>query len=1136
MISYMNISKFTAIATIVLWPFSFLAQEKPELVVTNGHIASINCVSYHPGGKYIISGSDDHSIKIWDINLNQEFRTLHGHSDKIGNVVFSPDGKLIASIDRFEILIWEFPSGKILNRIRTKDFTTALSFTPDSKGIVTENEDDRLSLLDPFSGNILVNYDDNGPEHAVVNMKLGKIFGQCHECGDDNYAIAVFDIKTGKQEGLMKGPPFIANDLFVSPDGKSIGGVVNISGKMTVYVWDAVTYAIKGKIDIANNITIPHFIFNADGSKVICGSWDTKIRIFNVSDGKLVKEIKDFVDLTAFNPNAPSYKLGSGIFSLTLSPDGNTLGVGLCYNNKEPGRYPEQRNAIRLWNINTGKSTGEISSATRIIFHLYSPHSISGFVSANLNPEMGIKFWNLKDGSVSATEKVPGMVTASQTADTLLIYRGANVSVINVADEYKEIFSVPVKGHFGNGISPDGKLIALGAVDYTNGIKNSIQIWDITAKKLVKTINIDISETNHVILFSPDKKHIIICRDYDKLIAWEISTGKKVCNVELPPRGVFCYLGKEKGKIWIATPNEDVFVNEPSIVEMDYTNGSILSSFSPKNIKGDINMAAFSPDGKIMALAVGGAIFGSEFVIALYDAGTKEFITKLTGHNGEVTHVCFSGDGKTVYSASGDGTVKAWNITDYTERGTFIGMNDDGYIIFTPENYYKTSKGNYDGICFRLKGRLYTFEQFDLQFNRPDIVMAKLDAPKSLVLMYKLAWKKRVNRSGFTEEMMTGDLRLPELMIQGKDEIVSATDKDELKFKIKASDDTYTLDKILVYVNDVPVYGMGGISLKGKNLKQMEQEITIKLGSGQNLVQVFAVNEKGLESLKESFQIECKKPVTKPNLYILAVGVAKYKEKGHDLKYSTKDMNDFVAMMTSTGRFGKVVVKKLQDSMATRDNILKEKNMFKEAGIDDEVVIYFSCHGLLDEKLDYYLATHDVNFEDPSKLGFPYEELEKMMDLSPCRNRLVLIDACHSGEVDKDEVVVSNNTGNDVKIVQNTKGGGINIKPKAGLKNSFAYMQALFADVSKGSGSVVISAAAGAEFALESGEWNNGVFTYCILNGMKSMSADLNKDNAVSITELKDYVITNVSILTKGAQVPTVRKANYFNDFVVYKK
>ncbi len=102
------------------------------------------------------------------------------------------------------------------------------------------------------------------------------------------------------------------------------------------------------------------------------------------------------------------------------------------------------------------------------------------------------------------------------------------------------------------------------------------------------------------------------------------------------------------------------------------------------------------------------------------------------------------------------------------------------------------------------------------------------------------------------------------------------------------------------------------------------------------------------------------------------------------------------------------------------------------------------------------------------------------------------------------------------------------------IKTSFDLMQELFTNVSKGSGAVIISAAAGNSYALESDEWKNGVFTYCLLYGMKSKRADLNGDGVITVNELKEYVSKEVERLTNGAQKPTSRSENLEFDFKVY--
>ena len=97
-------------------------------------------------------------------------------------------------------------------------------------------------------------------------------------------------------------------------------------------------------------------------------------------------------------------------------------------------------------------------------------------------------------------------------------------------------------------------------------------------------------------------------------------------------------------------------------------------------------------------------------------------------------------------------------------------------------------------------------------------------------------------------------------------------------------------------------------------------------------------------------------------------------------------------------------------------------------------------------------------------------------------------------------------------------------------------MKEMFSDLRKGTGAVVVSSAGGGEYAFEGESWKNGVFTYSLLNGIKTFSADKNKDDKITVSELQDYIMNQVQKLTNGMQKPTMRQENIDNDFVIWEK
>jgi WD40 repeat protein len=126
---------------------------KPE-----GHLAAVTCVGFSPDGREIVSGSEDRTLLVWDVESGKVVQRLEGHSGFVGTkaCAFLPDGRRIVSGGwGGEVFVWDRATGRrlaALSELRRADDVYSLAVRPDGREVMVGGHNGRVTAWDLVTG------------------------------------------------------------------------------------------------------------------------------------------------------------------------------------------------------------------------------------------------------------------------------------------------------------------------------------------------------------------------------------------------------------------------------------------------------------------------------------------------------------------------------------------------------------------------------------------------------------------------------------------------------------------------------------------------------------------------------------------------------------------------------------------------------------------------------------------------------------------------------------------------------------------------------------------------------------------------------------------------------------------------
>lgn len=422
-------------------------------------------------------------------------------------------------------------------------------------------------------------------------------------------------------------------------------------------------------------------------------------------------------------------------------------------------------------------------------------------------------------------------------------------------------------------------------------------------------------------------------------------------------------------------------------------------------------------------------------------------------------------------------------------------------LLLTPQGYYAGSSDAARFVSWRVGHRLYPVGSFAARCYRPDLVARALAGHRVEPISVSQA------------------LHAPPSVqiIAPRDGQTIAPDADQLRLEIVVTA-SGRIARVEVYVNGrrVSVEVERGIALSAKGIALSAKDMpeghnrairfagVVPLPADQALcLSVSACDVAGYRSPPARVWLyRSAAQAARGKLYVLAVGVSKYRNSRYNLRYAAGDAAAVAeALRTQAPHpYSQVVCKLLVDEQATA-NALRDAlaSLRHSAGTDDTVVLFLSGHGLRAPDGHYLFATHDTDLTRPHESTLPWSELRDALRLIKARQIVVLIDTCHSG---------------------------------AALGSRLVGTHWLAEQLAIGTGALVFAASSAGEASLESDQWGHGAFAKAILD---LLHGSLGVQGPIGPVDLMYHVCRRVRELTNGMQRPTIPLlTNFPTDLTIF--
>jgi len=1004
-----------------------------HLMMELGHGNVVASVAFSPDGRYVLTGSYDHTARLWDATTAKELRRFEGHSDSVTSIAFSPDARsvLTGSQDR-SIRLWDISTGKELRRFEGHSGgITSVAFSPNGEEVLTGSEDHTALLWDTASGKQLRRFEGHS---GNVNSVAFSPSGSDVLTGSSDHTARIWDVNSGTELSRFEGHSGSVTSVTFSSDGRR---VLTGSEDGTARLWDVTSGTELYRFD-SHSGAVLSVAFSPDERLMLTGNDDNTARLWDVA-GRT----------EAHRFEGHSYP----VYSVAFSSDGRYALTG------------SKDRTTRLWEVSTGKELRRFQGNRATVFSAVL--SMDGHYVLTAMGDNTARIWDIPGGRQLHTLKGHSdmVLCVAFSPDGHYALTGSEDQSARLWDVQSGKELRRFEGHTGwvasVAFSPDGRHVLTGSWDHT------ARLWDVASGMELQRFD---GHTDWVasVAFSPDGLDALTGSYDNTARLWNLRSGKEllrleghsaaVTSVAFSPNGRYLLTGSRDrtGRIWEASDGKELHR---------------LVGHSDR-----VTSVAFSPDGRFV-------LTGSEdHTVRIWDSANGIEQHRLLGHSDAIYSVGVSLDGRYILTGSRDGTTRLWNYETNSELLSLISFQDGGQVV-DPAGHYDNSEAADTASMYWVTDNLRTIEldQLKREYYTPGLLsrvmrgerlpdVAGMDTVSlppvvSIVGSYSLATKtlptEIKNDGGGVGKLL--------LLVNGR--LLRTVDRPGTAVEGKS----FTLP---IDLSQAPF-------VEGDNtIRVAVYDASNRIESHEAVAHyLMPAPTRGLSAVTDDETLNAGK------FYAIVVGTSTFGDPKMNLTFPARDAESFsTGLRLGAARlYGKENVwmrvltsdAKSDDGLPTKKNIRGAFDEIRKlAKPEDTLVVYLSGHGAMSSKnrdLYYYLTAdartfdieNDPTLKDVSTVSSDelFEWLREPVKTMPLK-QVVILDTCAAG-------------------------GASETLAKLSEKRDIPPDQQRAIELLKdATGTFILMGSAADSVSYEASRYGEGLLTYALLQGMRGESLD----------------------------------------------